>query len=372
MGKADFLPRKVYIEKKSLNQALTKRILKNIARRVPSEIVEDSQDFLEKRKISRDSVKHEKKDLFIAYQKGEFVKPCPCTPHTIGCNYYIINLDLNCPLNCTYCILQYYLSDPVITVHANLDDLWTQLDIFLVKNKERSIRIGTGELGDSLLIDHLTGNSKELISYFKNKPNIIFELKTKTVNIENVLKSEPAPNIVISWSLNSTKIAESEEQGSPAIDERIKAARRVMDKGFRVGFHFDPLILYPGCAKDYSDVVENLLEHIDPMRIAWISLGSLRFPPALKEIIRERFPETKIIYSEMIKGKDGKLRYFKPLRLELYKNIVSVIKEKGGRRVPLYLCMEGKSIWREVLGWIPRGEEGLEAYLSSPLGKSVV
>lgn len=371
MGKAEFLPRRVYIEKESLHHALTKRILKNIGR-IPLEIVEDSQDFLEERKISRDSVKHGKKDLFITSQKGEFVKPCPCTPHTIGCNYYIINLDLNCPLDCTYCILQHYLSDSIITVHANLDDLWTQLDVFLGKNKDRTIRIGTGELGDSLVIDHLTGNSKELISYFKNKHNVIFELKTKTVNIENILNSDPAPNIIISWSLNSSKIAESEEGGSPAIEERINAAKRVLDKGFRVGFHFDPLILYPGCEKDYSEVVENLLEHIDPPRIAWISLGSLRFPPFLKEIIQERFPETKIIYNEMIKGKDGKLRYFKPLRLELYKNIVRAIKEKGGRRVPLYFCMEGKSIWREVLGWVPREKEGLETYLSSSLGKSIV
>ncbi len=371
MRKAEFLPRKVYIEKESLHRSLTKRIVKNIGR-VPIEIIENSQDFLEERKISRDSVKHGKKDMFIATQKGEFVKPCPCTPRTIGCNYYIINLDLNCPLDCTYCILQHYLSDPVITVHTNLDDLWTQLDVFLEKNKDRPIRIGTGELGDSLVIDHLTGNSKELISYFKNKHNVIFELKTKTVNIENVLDSEPAPNIVISWSLNSPKIAESEERGSPAIEERIGAAQRVVDKGFQVGFHFDPLIFYSGCEKDYNDVVENLLECIDPDRIAWISIGSLRFPPPLKEIVQERFPETKVIYSEMIKGKDGKLRYFKPIRLELYRNVVRAIKEKGGQRVPLYFCMEGKSIWNEVLGWVPRGKESLEAYLSFPLGGSVV
>jgi spore photoproduct lyase len=253
-----------------------------------------------------------------------------------------------------------------------LNDLWTQLDVFLDKNKDRPIRIGTGELGDSLVVDHLTGNSKALISYFKNKPNVIFELKTKTVNIENILDSEPAPNIVISWSLNSSKMAESEEQGSPAPEERLHAAQRVVDKGFRVGFHFDPLILYPGCEKDYSDVAENLLEHIDPARMAWISLGSLRFPPPLKEIIQERFPKTKIIYSEMIKGKDGKLRYFKPLRLELYKNVVRAIKKRGGRQVPLYFCMEGKSIWREVLGWVPKGKERLEAYLSSSPGRSVV
>ena len=65
----------------------------------------------------------------------------------------------------------------------------------------------------------------------------------------------------------------------------------------------------------------------------------------------------------------GKLRYFKPLRLEIYKKIVRLIKEKGGKTIPLYFCMESESIWRDVLGWIPKGEEDLEAYLSSSLGQ---
>ncbi len=81
-----------------------------------------------------------------------------------------------------------------------------------------------------------------------------------------------------------------------------------------------------------------------------------------------RFPKTKIIYDEFIKGKDGKLRYFKPLRLELYKKIVGFIRERGGKEIPLYFCMESEDIWREALGWIPNGEENLERYLSSPLG----
>lgn len=368
MGKADFFPRKVYIDKKSFDLPLTQRILKNIGQ-IPTEIIPDREDFLEKRRISRDSVKFGKRDLFVTSQKGEFVKRCPCTPHTIGCNYFIINLDLNCPLDCTYCILQHYLSDPIITVHANLDELWRQLDIFLHKNKNRTPRIGTGELGDSLVIDHITENSKDLISYFRGKDNVLFELKTKTLNIKNILNTEPASNIIISWTLNSPRIAESEEEKAPSVEERIQAAQRVSDKGFRVGFHFDPLVLYPGCEDDYQEVIAHVLTNINPGRIAWISLGSLRFPPSLKSVIQERFPQTKIIYEEMIKGKDGKLRYFKPLRLEIYEKIVRLIKEKGGKTIPLYFCMESESIWRDVLGWIPKGEEDLEAYLSSSLGQ---
>jgi len=366
-----FVPRKVFIDRECRGMPLTKRILKNVGR-VPIELVSDSRGFLEERRISRDAVRQGKKDLFITSQKGEFIKSCPCTPRYIGCNYFIINLDLNCPLDCSYCILQYYLPDPILIVHANREDLWTQLDAFIDKNKGRALRIGTGELSDSLVLDHITENSKDLISYFRGKDPVLFELKTKTVNIQNILETKPASNIVISWSLNSPRIARSEEKNAPAVEERIEAARRVVDKGFFVGFHFDPLIRYPGCEEEYESLIERLLNRISPGKIAWISLGSLRFPPSLKPLIQERFPRTRIIYEEMVSGSDGKLRYFRPGRLDLYRRIIRSIKENGGEEVPLYLCMESVAIWREALGWVPKGKGSLENYLSSPLGNSKV
>jgi len=367
MSKSEYFPQRVYVEKKSLDFPLTKRILKNVGP-VPSEVIDEPQEVLEDIKASKDVIGLGKKYLLITRQKGEFVKPCPCTPGYLGCSYFILNTDLNCPLDCTYCILQHYLTNPLLTVHVNLEDLWRQLDIFLHSKRHRKIRIGTGELGDSLALDHLTENSVDLVSYFRNKRNAIFELKTKTVNIKNILKIEPGPNVVVAWSLNSFRIAREEEKDAPSVEERIDAAARVSERGFRIAFHFDPIIRHPDWEDGYKEVIDKLLVTVDPARIAWISLGSLRFPPALKTIIEERFPRTKIIYDEFIKGKDGKLRYFKPLRLELYKKIVGFIRKRGGEEIPLYFCMESEDVWREAMGWIPKGEENLELYLSSPLG----
>lgn len=359
-----YFPQRIYIEEGVLDFPLTKRVLKKL-KYVPQEVVPNPHALHQKLQKSNDVLSEGKKYILIARQKGSFVKPCPCTPHYIGCNYFIINQVFNCPLDCSYCVLQEYLSNPFITVFANVEDLWRELSAFLNRRKHRYLRIGTGELGDSLVLDHITENSKDLISFFRERGNAYLELKTKSVGIENILELEPSENVVISWSLNSFKIAQEEEKGAPSVEERIRSAKRVQDKGFELGFHFDPLIRYSGWEDDYAEIIELLMKTVNPARISWISLGTLRYHPGLKTIIQNRFPKTKIIYDEFIKGKDGKLRYFKPIRLELYLKIVNFIKIWGGDQIPLYFCMENDEVWREVMNWVPRKKEDVEDSLSS-------
>ncbi|MGD2245876.1 MAG: radical SAM protein [Candidatus Aminicenantes bacterium] len=367
MSKQKFFPKKIFVEKKSLGFPQTGTVIKN-ADGIPVEVINSVSTVLEDVAFAKDPVSTGKEHLLLTLQKGDFIKPCPCTPGYIGCNYFIINLDLNCPLDCTYCILQHYLTNPFLTVHVNKQDMWTQFDKFFERFKKRSFRIGTGELGDSLALDHLTENSKDLITYFRTKTNVLFELKTKTVNVKNVLAVDPAENIILSWSLNSERMAFLEEKGAPTVHQRLEAAREVCERGYRVGFHFDPILFYPGWEEGYAAVIDSLRTAIDPSRIAWISLGSLRFSPPLKPIIQKRFPNSRIIYEEMIRGIDGKFRYFRPLRLELYRKIVKFIKKGGGNKIPLYFCMENQDIWEKALGIKPRGKEDVETSLSLPLG----
>jgi len=363
-----FLPQKIYIDRAAADYPLTEKILQKTSG-IPFEVIASVDELLREIGTVEDPISQGKKNLLLTVQKGEFIKPCPCTPGYVGCNYYIINLDLNCPLDCSYCILQQYLSNPFLTIHVNREDLWAQLDAFLSNQSGCSgLRIGTGELGDSLALDHLTESSRDLISYFGEKTNVLFEIKTKTVNVENILAAEPKENTIVSWSLNTEEMAASEEKGAPSISERIETARGVGRLGYRLGFHFDPLILYPDWEDGYAQTIKSLLTNVDPGRIAWISLGTLRFAPPLKPIIQKRFPASRIIYEELVRGKDGKLRYFRPLRLRIYRTIVDCLRRAGGERIPLYFCMESGEIWREVLKKKPRGKEDVQRNISLPLG----
>ncbi len=61
-----------------------------------------------------------------------------------------------------------------------------------------------------------------------------------------------------------------------------------MERGYLIGFHFDPMILYPGWEEKYHAVVSTIYGSLKPDRIMWISLGGFRYPRFLKPIIRER------------------------------------------------------------------------------------
>ena len=300
------------------------------------------------------SFREGKKSVLLSRFAGNFVKPCPGTGQGyLCCGYTVINQPINCPLDCTYCILQDYLGPSPNILYVNVDELIEQLDEFLQKYRGSFLRIGNGELADSLALDYLSGFSSLFIAYFRKKKNVVFEFKTKTDQVGKILQLPPSRNIVVSWSLNPEGIISQEEYFSASLKRRLEAAHQVQEKGFMLGFHFDPLLLHPGWEINYERVIDNLFTLIDPSRIFWISLGALRFPSSLKEMIEGRFPQTRIIYEEMIRGLDGKLRYIKPLRIKMFRRIHSLIKERAPH-VFCYLCMESPDVWERVMGFAPR------------------
>ena len=90
--------------------------------------------------------------------------------------------------------------------------------------------------------------------------------------------------------------------------------------------------------------------------VAWISLGGLRFLPPMRQLLHERFPASTIAAFEMVRAPDGKLRYFKDLRIEMYGRMAEWLNAAVPGAL-LYLCMESPRIWQAVFGWQPRGED---------------
>ena len=209
------------------------------------------------------------------------------------------------------------------------------------------MRIGTGEFSDSLMLDNITEYSVSIIDFFKKQKDVMFEFKTKSANIENLLKTQHSGNIVVSWSLNPQNIVDTNEFYTASLAERLDAALQCVEAGYKVAFHFDPVFYYEGWRKDYGEVIDNLFTKIKLKHIAWISIGTLRFNPELKKIIETRFPQNTILDAELIPGYDNKLRYPYSMRYNIYKSVIDMMR-KHHKKAPIYLCMEEKSIWRSL------------------------
>lgn len=308
-----------------------------------------------------------KRRMLFTRQRSTFLEHCPAgTPGLVCCNYLVVSLISNCPMDCSYCFLQEYIANnPLLKVFTNVEDLLGEVAKAIDRQPWRQFRIGTGELSDSLALDHILGFSDDLVPFFAARKNALLELKTKSACVERLLAHDPKDRVVVAWSLTPPEIADNEEHGTASFAERLEAARRVQAAGYKLGFHFDPLIEYPNWEEGYRETIARVFSTIDPRRVAWVSLGSLRLTPALRATVRRRFPHTRVLSGEQVLCEDGKWRTFQALRVKMYRTVTNWLKE-AAPQVPHYMCMETAPVWEKVFGRVPSCDKEVARTLTQP------
>ncbi|MCL2390011.1 MAG: hypothetical protein FWD54_02715 [Endomicrobia bacterium] len=343
----DFYPKNIYFERESQNTSVYDN-LKNLFPKADFREILSLKDFTETVRFGIKDYNNRADNLFLVKEKYDFFKKCPCTSGVVNCGYSIMNLGMGCPYECSYCFLQGYQNIPGIVIPYNISDYLDDEKLTASTSGFFNYkRIGSGEFTDSLVFDHITEFSKQIVDFFKKQDDVLFEFKTKSVNIKNLIESGGKENIVAAWSVNSLKMSEENEFKAPCVIERLKAAKECAEAGFSTAFHFDPVIFYDGWQNGYKEIVNMIFDTVPEKSVKWISIGTLRMPSAQKTIIENRFPDNSLTDGELILGKDYKLRYFKDLRIEMYKTIIEAIKSKK-TKATVYLCMEERDVWKQL------------------------
>ena len=345
-----FDPRTVFLEEGVQDLKWTGDFLQNFPKaKVVSirSLEEGLRDFSQKEATKLYNSRRE--NVFLIKNKAAFVKICPCTKGYKRCGYWILNVGFGCPVDCSYCYLQMYSNAPGIILPSNIEEYNNHIRKFDSEVRGRT-RIGTGEFTDSLALDKYTKYSSYLIPFFRETKNLVLELKTKISDIENVLREEPHDNVVISWSVNTRGMAERFEKGAASMEDRINAALKASQRGYRIGFHFDPIVYYKGWEEEYEKIVGEMFSFEEIRKsVAWISLGTLRYTPGLKQAAENRFTDNDIFYQgDFFIDTDGKLRYPRSRRIYMYDKMIDWIRAFN-KDAWIYLCMEPEELWKETI-----------------------
>ncbi len=345
--------KRIVIDPESWDSPVAQRLRSSMAlSRIERRIL--SEDERKTGLMNADQFNLSKRNLFVTNYAGQFFKRCPGSrPGLVCCNYFVLNLGAQCDMNCSYCYLQSFLNSPWLTIYANFEKAKSELYQLNADLSQSRVRVGTGETIDSLSLDPLTLYSRELISIFRDFPNWLLEFKSKSSLVEQFLDCEHAGNVVVSWSLNPQWVIEREEHNTASLEERLKAAEACRDRKFPVAFHLDPMIYFDDWREHYGALVKEITARFRPTEVPFISVGALRFQPEQRHLMRQRFGYQSLVnQAEMFTSSDGKLRYDRSLRQEMYDFVLSAFKhESADWRV--FLCMETNETWTRTTGTSP-------------------
>jgi len=336
---------RVIIHRDSEQSSVTQRLLDLL----PSEKIHwvQAKPFANHRgALSATDFDRSKRTLYLEPFKGQFFKRCPgARPGLMCCNYFVLNMGQQCDMNCSYCYLQSFINFPALTIYTNLEAGLAELADIGKSVKDQSLRVGTGEVIDSLSLDPLTLYSRQLIEFFRDYPRWTVEFKSKSDYVDQFLDCEHAGNVIVSWSINPQFIIDREEHGTAPLLQRLLAAQKCLDRGFQVSFHLDPMVWHPEWKTHYTELVDELASRFSPDQIPYLSVGALRFQPEQRHLMRERFGMKSLVtQAETFPSRDGKWRYDHDIRAEMFKCVLDRF-ETHDPNWKIFLCMETPESW---------------------------
>lgn len=300
--------------------------------------------------FSLKNIPQEQKFSFTSKPKEGFgLGLCPvASEKTRCCNLLTLDAVESCGFDCSYCSIQSFYNQNNVTFDSNFHEKLKNLHL----DQNKTYHIGTGQSSDSLMWGNREGLLDSLFAFARENPNVILEFKTKSDNISYFLENDVPKNILCTWSLNTQTIIDNEEHLTASLDKRINAARKIADKGVKVGFHFHPIVEYVGYLDEYKEVYDRLQQSFIPHEVALVSFGTLTFiKPVIKQL-RSRDFRTKIT---QIPHEDasGKTSYPYETKVEMFKHAYQSFTswQRGDEKVFFYLCMEPHALWADTFGY---------------------
>lgn len=280
----------LYIEKSLKTNLQAQKILEK-NKNTPIIWIDNHKNIFDK------SIAWNKEKTMILAKWKNFIQNAPDWYGFSETNAFFLKNSINCVFDCDYCYLKWAFKN---------DDLLFFLDYETMKeevinniNKQTnwlSNRFYSSDYSDNLATDNLTDFTSEFIPFFETLENTKLEIRTKSNNIWNLLKLNPAKNTEIAFSLNPKEVIETYEHKTSPLDERIKSINTLLDAGWQVGIRFLPLVEIENYQKVYDNLIEYIKDKIDFSSISSVFIGGLLYTNDDYNKILSKYTKLDLLY----------------------------------------------------------------------------
>ncbi len=264
-----------------------------------------------------------------------------------------------CFYQCEWCFLKgtYRTEFPFISVRLQYDKIKDAIRKKL-NGAPKPIIFNTGELADSLSLEHLTRAGRELIPWFGKRENGYMFMLTKSDNVDLILDLPHKGHTILAWSLNAPEVSREFRIGAPSFEKRLEAARKAQEAGYRIRFRIDPVLPVPEWERKYREMIRRMFEKVTPERI---TIGTLRFQQNMYNSREHFFPKGSGIWEfvkqmepmfppkvfvEGCRPKSGKYSFLEEERVRIFKFVKREIRKHSD--CPIALCKESANVWDKV------------------------
>ena len=247
-----------------------------------------------------------KPSLVLAAKRGNLVLEAP---YGIGGerNFYFSHV-LNCLYDCRYCFLQGMFRSAHYVVFVNYEDFQEAILRTADLSPGEEVYFFSGYDGDSLALESLTGFADAFLPFFAGNLRLVLELRTKSVAIRPLLAREAFPNCVVAFSFTPESFSKSLEHGVPPNEQRIAAAAKLAERGWRIGLRFDPVLYAPGYERLYRELFERVFTSIPPDSIHSVGFGAFRLPRDYFTRMARQYPEERL-FASPLEERSGMVSY---------------------------------------------------------------
>ncbi len=337
-----FTPVKVFFQEDSLSYPLGQKLYSSFkGRGIPVKVMKSIRLTGLPGKTPEEKYRQAKGILAVAVKKNLSFATCKPSAH------FQLPLSTSCPGRCEYCYLQTTLGkQPYLRAYVNLEQILEKAREHIKERFPRVTLFEASATSDPVALEPWTGSLYRVIEHFGEQEHGRLRLVTKFTGVDTLTRAKHKGHTRIRFSLNSHKVIKNHERGTPPLNNRLEAAKKLARAGYPLGFILAPLFLYPGWKRDYRALLELIKDEMDSYddKDLTFELITHRFTKRAKNIILERFPRSQLPMEEQSRQFKwgqfgyGKYLYFPEEREEMKSFFLKNLEELfPGARVEYFI-----------------------------------